>query len=417
MHAALIQASERPGATAKDWFRRCDAALRSNDLKDATFSMATIARRWPDAMKGANPRVVMRLALREPANEAEWAVRFDLLDTLYDNSWKMQFGIEPGAVWGELVRELVANGESTRALEVAAHIDSPRTLVALRVDNRCRALVAANPQRFDVAAAAERQIEAWRGVTQQFPRSLEAVVRLDNAYLDAGQYAQVKQITDAVIAKVDVAKSLYDIYQEDDLSNSFNWILDNHADALEALQDWTGAEEEYRRAAERLERGYPNVSNIINLAGFYADLDRNEDARAALARLPTDRAGPSPYGRLQAYIVRLRIALSTRNKAAENEALGYLRQHSADALSSVDFAFARANRLDEAAQLLIQRLDDPHQRVSALMDVQTYANPPEPRLLVEARSRWKSVVERKDVQEAIARVGKIESFPIPSQAH
>ncbi len=44
-HTALVEASEKPGATADDWFRRCDAALRSDDLKDATFSMATIARR------------------------------------------------------------------------------------------------------------------------------------------------------------------------------------------------------------------------------------------------------------------------------------------------------------------------------------------------------------------------------------
>ena len=379
--------------------------------------MATIARRWPDAMEGANPRVVMRLALRDPANEAEWTTRFDLLDTLYDDSWKMEFGIEPGAVWGELVRELVLNGESKRALEVAAHIDSPRTVAALRVDKRYSELVATDPQRFDVAAAAERQIEAWQAATQQFPPSLEAVVQLTYAYMDAGQYAEAKRITDAVIAKADAAKNLSDIYQEDDLTGSFNWILDNHAQALVALQDWNDAEQEYRRAAERPEHGHPNVSNILNLAAFYADLNRNDAALAVLARVPTDNSVLSPYGRLQAYAVHLRVALSTRNEAAAKEALGYLREHSADARSTVDFALARANRLDEAAQLLIQRLDDPLQRESALMDVQTYTDPPEPRLVTEARARWKSVVGRKDVQAAILRVGKIESLPIPSQAY
>jgi cytosine/adenosine deaminase-related metal-dependent hydrolase len=95
--------------------------------------------------------------------------------------------------------------------------------------------------------------------------------------------------------------------------------------------------------------------------------------------------------------------------------LAYLKEHQKDGLTTFQKGLVWANEMDEAANLLIERLRDPRLRADALPEIQRYSGPPVPRFAKKFRIRWEKIVARDDVQAEIHRVGRIERVPVPSR--
>jgi hypothetical protein len=188
------------------------------------------------------------------------------------------------------------------------------------------------------------------------------------------------------------------------------WIYDNRARALAGLQRWSEAEKEVRAAADRKEDGERNTSNVINLAWFYAEAGRSDDALATLL----DVGGMSKFGMMQMHGVRYAAALQKNDTEIANESLAYLVEHRNDALDTWQWTLVRANRLDEAAALLIERLRDPVLRGDALYDLQDYGDPSPQAQRALWITRWHQIRDRADVRKAIDAVGRVEKFRIPS---
>jgi hypothetical protein len=94
------------------------------------------------------------------------------------------------------------------------------------------------------------------------------------------------------------------------------------------------------------------------------------------------------------------------------ESLEYLDKHRKDSLDMWQWTLVRANRLDEAAALLIERLRDPVLRNDALCDLQDYTDPPQLPQRALWVERWVQIRNRPDVRSAIDAVGRIEKFRI-----
>jgi hypothetical protein len=93
--------------------------------------------------------------------------------------------------------------------------------------------------------------------------------------------------------------------------------------------------------------------------------------------------------------------------------LEFLLEHREDSLQTYQRDLVSVNRLDEAARLLISRLENPEQRLGALMEVQQYQEyPSSPVRAAEWQRRWKAVCERPDLKHAIAKVGNIGAYPL-----
>lgn len=165
-----------------------------------------------------------------------------------------------------------------------------------------------------------------------------------------------------------------------------------------------------RAAADRQEHGERNTSNVINLAWFYAEAGRSDDALATLL----DVGGMSKFGMMQMHGVRYAAALQKNDTEIANESLTYLVEHRNDALDTWQWTLVRANRLDEAAALSIERLRDPVLRGDALYDLQDYGNPPPQAQRAMWNERWRQIRDRPDVRKAIDGVGRVEKFRIPS---
>ncbi len=83
---------------------------------------------------------------------------------------------------------------------------------------------------------------------------------------------------------------------------------------------------------------------------------------------------------------------------------------------ALQFGLLCAERMDEAAALMIARLEDEEERWNALRQLQIYAQPPHVlpyRAVVDARIA--ALRDRPDVANATERVGRILTWSIPEQ--
>jgi hypothetical protein len=115
---------------------------------------------------------------------------------------------------------------------------------------------------------------------------------------------------------------------------------------------------------------------------------------------------------MQEAAVRLDVAIQLDNAAEKEKWSGFIKEHRLDAPRSYDDALLRMNDLDGAAKWLIERLEDKDLRSSALLSIQDYAVPRETMRQAELRKKRRALLDRGDVQTAIAKVGRIESYKI-----
>ncbi|HEV7715994.1 MAG TPA: hypothetical protein VGO53_10380, partial [Steroidobacteraceae bacterium] len=337
--------------------------------------------------------------------------RMRLLEVLYGNNWKVELGAEPSALWREYVRLLIARGDTPKAQEVLRRVTDQRDVLALRVDNRFEALVRADPTWFEVSAAVDRGIAEWQAIAPRFPTKLEPTVELAYRYMDCGRFADALSLTDAAIARVASSGNPKEVYE--DLDDMMNWIRDIRADALQKLGRWSEAEPELRRAAALPEAGQPNVSNAINLAFFYVNFSRTDEALKALGPRLASGTGLDPDAAMQVRYLLHAIAVTRKNSKAARESRDYMREHQSDALSIFQEALLVANNMDEAASLAVRRLESPQLRGDMLMEIQEYREPALSPLEKRVRDGWRQLRKRPDVRAAVAKVGRIEQFPLP----
>ncbi|HEV2701945.1 MAG TPA: hypothetical protein VGV09_09970 [Steroidobacteraceae bacterium] len=412
-HRILVRASEMPEAGVADWEGRYTGASRVLDALDAMKSLTLLANRWPSELGRLRPYPLQDLVLRKPDDEVQKAARFDLLNALFDASWRPFEGTEPQQEWLLLVDECVARNDLTRAARVVTRIDDPHSLLGLRVDRRDDALVRLRPASFDLTAAGTRQVAEYLRSVNDYPRSLDAVVQLTYVYLGLGRYSDVITVTNDVIERVTLSGDVKKIF--DDGPDSLEWIYDNRARALAALGRDEEAEPELRSAAERLEGGEKNVNNALNLANFLLDRGRPEEARSVLSELPKDPDDFSPYGKMVHHAVLVEAALMLKDTDASEQALIYLKQHEQDAPQVLQRALLRAGETDEAAAVLIRSLEDPSTRRRALVAIQDYAPHKQPARVKAYNRQFDLWLQRPDIQAEIAKVGRRETVALPAE--
>ncbi|MGA8277665.1 MAG: hypothetical protein WB784_05680 [Rhodanobacteraceae bacterium] len=191
-----------------------------------------------------------------------------------------------------------------------------------------------------------------------------------------------------------------------DFNEYYVWILDNRSRALQGLGRWDDAVTQLRKASRRPENGAINVSQALNLGALYADLDRPDEALAAVSDLGT----VSPYGRMQLEQVRLMASIKREDELAVDTHLAFMREHRADAIGTYQRALLAANRMDAAATFLIELLRSEVWRGRALTAMQEYAGVPMAPSTMVTNARWHAVIARPGVQSELTKVGRIEQI-------
>lgn len=394
----------RPPSEGAVWSVRLRSAYLRQDIDDMILSLTMIARTDPALLRPLGQSLVLYL-VREALQSARRDAGFELLQALFDAQWKLRYLGEPSTLWRDLTAMLIERDDLTRARLVAQRITDPHALIGMHADRRFDPIVRADPSRFDVNAAALREIEVLRALVERWTDVMEPSFHLAEALLTANRCAEALEVVDSVRAYVSSLEAEEKPYT--DGGEFLVWILDQRSRALECLGRWDDGLAQRVRTSVLAEKGERNVSQAINLAGAYITHGRPVDALATLAKVGI----PSDFGSMQIQSIRFYAALQLNDQRAIDEALAYMRAHQDDAIATYQRALVATGNLDEAAEVMIRRLESPSLRLDALIGVQDYADSAPAPFVQPWSGRGAALYERPDVQAAIERIGRIESYP------
>lgn len=404
----LVRALALPQATYEDRWVQLDASVRLRYPADTVVALTSLAQQWPDRVATLDSDFIVG-TIRQ-ANQLAPGAPLPLLWALYQAHWKYKGQTEPSGMWLDLALLLVEKGRLAEAIDVSARVDGVYELISMRVDPRFDAVVAGNPDHFDIEMAAARQLRALQLAAENSPRLLELRYALIEALRQQRHYAAALAAADSVLAETrstNFPEKLYEDYLEMN-----NWFLNGRATALERVGRWDEAVAQLTAASLLPEHNTGNVSQLINLGELYCDLGRPNEALAAIGR---QVAATSSWGAMEKEEVRFDAAVQIGDTKQAERSLQFLHDHREDAMRVYEDALIVANHLDEAAKVLIDRLLDPDQRLAALASVQSYAQAPSTPRIEDLRTRRRAMIARREVQAAIQKVGRVEKFKLEAQ--
>jgi hypothetical protein len=402
-HGFAVRATHLPEADNTAWMLRYSSAFAIKNYGDAAYSLTMFTQRWPRKLDDVLPDAVVQLHYQLKRAHEDETDRL-MLDELFDAGWKNK-GTEPSNLWRDLALLHLQRDEVARATKVALRVTSGQIALSMRVDKRFDAITLAHPDAFDVDRLIAKEIADTKAQIAAHPDQLQPITDLQELFLLTGQPRNVLSISDAIVARAEKREGAK---AYTDFSERYNWILDYRSRAFKRQGQWDKAIATEVLAARIPEQGGINVSQSINLGELYAELDQPDNATNAIIQL----GDVSPFGQMQMEGVKLRAAVDRHDEQAASAAMAYLRAHRAEDLDTWQDALLLRGQLDEAAALLIERLENPEWRTDALVDVQHYADVARTPMEKTIHDRWNIITARPDVQAAVQKVGRIETFAI-----
>lgn len=407
----MIQISEMPVSQPGDWIDRLDLSDRLEDTEDATYSLIRILDRWPEQLNSLSAPFVGRLA-RESLSELEDPDVFNaIVDAVLAADWDRPYDYYAiHREWYRLALLLVERGDLERAAAVTRRIWYPPTLIGLRADRRFDPLRDHAPDTFDFQAVVERELAVRRRHVAEnptliaFPTALSAALRRADLADDA-----LVVVNTAVQPQPNAGITTATGW--DDESNMY-LFLNERADVLWQLGAAQNALAQLQEA--RVAQTYTNVprrTQSLNLARYYARSGQADRARTMLEEIDET----SRFGRMQLTLVRVMAAVADGNERELDDALDFMERNASENRPDYQRALVYAGQLDDAAEILIERLGDEKTRTRALVEIQSYLDDLATefatsldRLYAERKT---ALLARDDVRAAIEAVGHVESYP------
>ncbi|WP_417483200.1 hypothetical protein [Maricaulis sp.] len=258
-------------------------------------------------------------------------------------------------------------------------------------------------QMTDPSAALRTELEEARTVAAAQADLLEPLNTQVRVLLALGRSAEAEATARSADARLHAGEAFLDADEQ------VSWLLNEWAYALYALGRIEEGNETMRRAANFTESGAANVSQTINLAEMLVYQQRPADALEVI-ELMNDRSA-SPYGDMWAWEVQATARRQLGELEASEAILAIMAEHWSDNPSAYQKALISAGRIDEAAALLVRRLEDPEHAPGALAALQQYQpvfTTPAMGLALEWAEQFHALAQRPEVAAALQPVGRIE---------
>lgn len=369
-----------------------DATRRFLKLMDAQPDMVAA---WPPAMVSAFTDYLdddPDLALAALQRITAFAWRDADSQRASRNEWALAYG------W-----QLGDRGRAADAAKAVAAVDDPRVLMYVAADRRF-AGAWGDAARFDWTALEEARLARARADMAASPERLEPVRDLMSSLRALGRFDEAIQTGQAFRARLQDGEEFSDREAQGD------WVLIQLGHSLLDTGDLKEAEAVFDEAIGSPDDRGTSTDARMNWAGRLLDLGRPRDVLKVLDGI--DRDYTTPYGEAWIDSQRTCAEADVDPKAAGTmlEALRKQREKNPGALSQ---ALICMNRLDEAAALLIWRLQTPEHRGGAL-DPFWIARPPPvvAPWLATFEARRQALIARPDVQKAMLAVGRPVTTPL-----
>ena len=401
----LALASAMSEAGAPDWYLRVDNSYSAGDYIDAARAAAKLARNWPDRLRSFSDRAIFKMGNEAQNGDAETAG--ELLSALFDAKWKPESPYKTAdALWLGLIRIRLSQGDTAGAKDAAAAISDPDAIITMRSDKRFDALVAADPQRYDVPKAYDCKLADERAASAAAPDVLEGVIHIADTLYHMNRMQEALDLIDTALARGKADPKAFR-----DAADMLNWALDQRSHILFALGRNDEAFETLERGAAEKEHGMPNISQAINLADEYTVYDRPKDALRALTQF--DPSDTSAYGRVALDDARVRAYFALGDKDNLAKTLAEMKTLQGDGTRPSLTGMLFVGDLDAAAALVVSQIEDPVTRadmLASLQDYQIVSHPaPGERTL---HTNWVAMRARPDVAAAISKFGRIASYAV-----
>jgi tetratricopeptide (TPR) repeat protein len=258
--------------------------------------------------------------------------------------------------------------------------------------------------RFDWRKLTEDDLARTRIRAKDEPRQLV------NAYDELQLLRQLQRYDEAIALGQDYRRRLKAGDRFTDADRYANWLLNELAYALLDTGNLAEGEAVFQDAIAAREEGSPSVSQTINWAEMLNLHGRPAEALAILRTFKPESA--SPYGNMWVNS-GLVCALGQTGGPGVPALLDTMRAHWEDNPSALSEALVCADRLDEAAEVLIRRLRSPEHRKLAIRAFRVVAPPPvlSPRQ-AEMERRRAAVRTRPEVQKALEAEGRAIALPL-----
>lgn len=369
----------------------------------ASHHLARVYRRWPVRAQEAELEVVSDLVFNTP-EESE--PRLELLRALFAGGYTHR-DRGPSQVWQNLIQALLTQGHVEEARSVARAITDPVVLVSLRTDRRFDPIADVLSTLPSAEEAASLEVERVRSLVARLPTRVDLAVDLGAALLVAGRNEDALRASDDALASTAAADASTLEYADERV-----WIMNNRAVALRRLGRLDEAARQMEEARPLNEHGQPNVSQALNLGMLYCHLGRPGDARRVIGTL-----GPlSPYGQMVERSVRHCIAVLEGDAAGARAQVAEIYDHRSDGEGVVLDVLMRSGDESGAAAELIRQLGTSGSRDEAISYVQEFRMAPVLPGTRAARVTRAAVLQRADVQAAIADVGRVGTHGIHDHA-
>ena len=393
-HALYSSATGLQRADSDDWMGRLNAAWFVGDFDDAVTSLAMLARHWPGELAFVSQWAVE--ALIDHSRDTELSTEFGLLEALFESGWQTDLGLEPTQLWLRLLERYVEEERVSDALTVASRLRDPMAIVSIRADQRFSALVASAPEWFSVTEASDAGIIEARLSVEDHPDLLAPAVALTELLLQAGRAQDALLVIDTHLARSAI-KTVVGASFDDAVEESVR-ALTAKALALIALERWNEAAEQIELAASQT-LPQNRSDDFFAVAMLQARLGQPDAALATLKKIPVQQQTP------QAELVRFVAARARSDEAGAQAALTELLAAEDTAGAQAQRALLIAGQLDEAAELLIRRLNDPLQRGRALLEIQSMREQHWPDAALDWQTRAVQLLQRDDVRRSVAASG------------
>ena len=377
-------------------------ALEHDAMADATRRFLKLMDAQPEAIAVWRPGMVNAfadyidddpdLALTALQRITAFAWKDPQTQRAARNEWAMAYG------W-----QLGDHGRAADAARAVAQADDPRVLMYIAADRRFEA--AWTPAtRFDWTALEEASVTRVHAEMDATPGKLAPVHELLSGLRALGRYDEAIQVGEAYRARLQDGETF------DDAEEQADWVLILLANSLLDTGKVKEAEAVFIEAIGGDDKRAGSTDVRMNWAGRLLDLARPQDVLKVLSGIDLDYV--TPYGETWIDSQKTCAQNDIDAKAAEPmlESLRKRRDENPGALSQ---ALICMNRLDEAAALLIWRLQTPEHRSGALDPFWNAKAPPYiPPWLAEFERRRQSILVRADVKAALAKVGRPVTTPL-----